>query len=879
MPPRSPSPAFPRLAAALVLLLPLVFGGGQRQGDAQVAPTPTPTATPTPTPAIAFAIPATTRYSTIPNGGRYDGANVLLDPDGAVWAASASDNSVVQVSADGTTFRRWTFPTGSSPSSFLRNDDGTFWVTELGGFNAALFDPQKGTITRWPDSARRPTAFVKRPDGRLWLPETGGALALFDPAASTFTYFSTAQAVSLSYPLMDPDGTVWTCDFIVPAIIRFSADGSSGTRYAIPTLGSQPSRLIRGPDGALWITLYGAGLVARFDPSTLEWKTWNVGTGTYPYSIVPYRGQFLFSEQGSGYIGLFDPATRPVAESVTLEKTDFTTTRTEYATAPTTTDLTADSGDVASRTVQPTDGTAIPGLSLLPAGIGIVWGLAVDETRGRIAFGTTGSVGYLGPPLAASSDYNLIRSAASTAGAAGSFWKTKVNVLNRGVSPQGSPAPDLDVSVRLLPTGWIAGFAPGTGVRISPGKMAVLPDPIGTEMSVQAGGALRMTASPDPSQIVSWARTYVAREDGGTYGIAWNGRRSTSGVAAGELGFSFAPPSTTGVRTNAGYLVTESARGSISAVAADGTPLASRAFDFPSGYQWQGSTIFAALGIPPAPSARIVWSVDSGSVLPFAMSIDETTNDPLLLETVKPGAAVALQWLLGVARGSGPAGPTATTDLQLYNPSKDPSSVTLLFRAAIPAASPGPAPPPAIVLITVPAGQVLTLQDVLQGTFGISSGIGEITVLSTPAVNAFCRVTSAMTPGSAVGYGVAAINGGDGVGPKAPGVFLGVADAGWDVTRSDLYLTNPLDVPQTARISATTEEGVAAGAMDVTLAPKETRFVEGIWYAIAGFGTTDGRLDLTVPSGDGPILSTLLRSDRKTLDVDAVPPVVIPVTP
>ena len=62
------------------------------------------------------------------------------------------------------------------------------------------------------------------------------------------------------------------------------------------------------------------------------------------------------------------------------------------------------------------------------------------------------------------------------------------------------------------------------------------------------------------------------------------------------------------------------------------------------------------------------------------------------------------------------------------------------------------------------------------------------------------------------------------------------------------------------------------------MAAKETRVLESAWYTIAGFGTTSGRLTVAVTQGNGPVFATLLRSDRKTLDVDAFAPLVTPVT-
>jgi streptogramin lyase len=141
--------------------------------------------------------------------GNYDGSNLIKDSGGAIWAVSASDNSISRMSADRTKLSRWVMAKDSAPSSLLPDSDGTFWVTELGGFKVAHFDPASGNVTEWVDGTRRPTTLVKRPDGKFWLPETGGLLALFDPSVPNFVYYQTPNVFYLSYPWQDADGTLF----------------------------------------------------------------------------------------------------------------------------------------------------------------------------------------------------------------------------------------------------------------------------------------------------------------------------------------------------------------------------------------------------------------------------------------------------------------------------------------------------------------------------------------------------------------------------------------------------------------------------------------------------------------------------------------------
>src|SRR5207302_1197330 len=141
-----------------------------------------------------------------------------------------------------------------------------------------------------------------------------------------------------------------------------------------------------------------------------------------------------------------------------------------------------------------------------------------------------------------------------------------------------------------------------------PNQLAAQTDPIGTDMkSPNTFGALRITTAIAPEDLFAWARTYLKREDGGTYGFARNHVKADRAITAGASGFLFAPPDAAGQRTNAGYYVLTAAKGTVSAVDSDGVMRASKPFAWPAGWHSQYSTVFEALGIDPIPSARIVF--------------------------------------------------------------------------------------------------------------------------------------------------------------------------------------------------------------------------------------------------------------------------------
>ena len=819
---------------------------------------------------LDLTMPAASSLYAIPNGGDYDAANVILAADGSIWTASALENVILQLSPDGLTSTRWTLPTGTGPSYLLPEPDGTFWISELGNPNFAKFDPVNGTLTEWADYSRRQTSMVRRKDGKFWVPETGGPLALFDPDAGTITYYQSASIYSLSYPFLDDDESVWTCDFLGGYLVHFSVDGTTARRWLLPDVVNYPSKIIRGIDGALWISVYSSGQIARFDPATSEIRIFDLTAGSLPYDLVNYKDRIIYSDQAYAMIGFFDPKGAVASTIQTLTPVDP--------------DLTMDvvvrtsSPSVTTNIVPATDSIAVPPPAISTGrqdvaaaeylvGVAVNWGIAVDEANNRIVFGTRGYIGTLFPAIPGSQDDLYFPSAASIAGAT-SQWKTQLVAWNKGTPDSTGALNSITASEQLIPNGWIAGYLPNSSQTIGVNQLLVQDDPIGNEMGgPNSFGILRLEASAgNTADLFGWARVYRTAPNGGTYGFAMNPIKPPGAVQAGDSAFLFTPPDTT-QRMNAGFVTVDAAQGTVSIVDGTGTTLASLAFKWPGGTHTQYSPLFSSFGIAPVPSARFVVSVTSGTAIPFGTSTDPVTSDPIGLEMCKASEAVTLQWIPAVFRGGGPLGSGSRTDLQLFNPGTVAATVQLLFRSA----SPGGSLPSAKV--TVAAGKVVSLTDPLGSLLGLTTAAGILDVTSDQPVSVFARVYGTDPSGGTFGYGlagklsVAAVPGG------SRGVFLSDTDNGYDAFQTDLLLANISDAATTVTVNLTGPGGTSAGTRDYALAAKEVRYVATPWFSIAGYGTDMGRLDV-VPSGTASVFATLLRQDRKTGDTDAILPAI-----
>ncbi len=837
-------------------LLPAALLAASLGAHAQTpTPTPTPSPTPTPTPSPTSLTAGSSLYS-FASTSNYDGANLVLDPDETIWAVSGGDNALTKISPDRTTATTWTFAAGTAPSSLLEDADGTFWITEIGGFNVAHFNPADGTLTQWLDTVRRPTSLVKRPDGKFWLPETGGYMAVFDPALSFYTYWATPGVYYLSYPWVDADGSLWSCDFIYNSIARWAPDMSTATVWTLPSTVNAPSKIVR-LSGKLWISFYYSSQLGRFDETTGQLDLFTTGTSTNPYDIHEYRGLILYSDQ-AGQVGFLDPnGSVPVTEMLTsASQTPYVAMTNQSAPyVSTVTSVDNPINLLAVGNVSGAQGAA--GSAVAPTTTGTtLWALAVDERRARIYFGTSQAIGALSPPPFTQADELYLPVASSGTPNAGTT--TQVVTWNRGTADATGVTHVANETERLLPDGWIAGWAPVAGQPVNPGTMLVQSDLVGANMGAPGAiGSVRVLSDRGTDTFV-WSRVSAPAPNGGTVGAAANAVLGTAAIGGGDTGFLFAPADAT-FRTDAGVLVVTDATGTISIVDAAGQTRATFDFNWPSGYRLQGTTVFDAFGLPALPSARIVCSVTTGSVLLLGTAYDPVSGDAVRLEPFRSGDVGLWPTLPGFVRGNGNAG-----SLQIFNAGTSDAHVSLSLRSAQADGLP-PLPGQAIGSVVVPAGTVATVD--------LSSGPaaqGTLDLASDQDISAFATYKHAASGGGTVGYGMAAQQLGAAIPTGSRGVFLAATMNG--AFASTLQLVNPTFGPATVTVAYTGADGTAVGSRTVSL---QAQAVVTIPAWPAGQTTDMGRVDVSPAAGSAPVLATMLRQDLVSLDTDAIVPLLV----
>ena len=754
----------------------------------------------------------------------------------------------------------------TAPSSLFPDTDGTFWITELGGFKIAHFDPATGNCTEYTDAARRPTSLVRRPDGKFWMTETGGNLALFDPSVPNFTYYLTPGVFYLSYPWQDADGTLFSADFIYGYLVSWAPDVSSATIWTLPATSLSPSKIVRLEDGKLWISFFDSSQLGRFDEKSGTLDLFNLLSGE-PYDIHNYRGLVAYTDE-LGEVGFLDPAVAIPASSAVLTSTTAVPTLQSTLPAPIVTSTLVNDTQTLTNPGDVTDGGSIvPGLAqVLVSNVFGIWSMLIDEVRGRIFFGTAGGFGVLGPPPKVDPAELYVRAASSRPFPSdpSRVSRTQVVTWNRGTPDSSNVTHTLTFTQTLLPDGWITGFFGRASDPVPPGTMFSQDDMVGTDMGApNALGGVRIL-SDQLADTFAWSRTSVPAPGGGSLGYAANAVTGAFALGTGDTGFLFASPDPSR-QTIAGLLVTEPSTGTISIVDATGVTRATYAYDWPGGYRVQGTSIFDAFALPPLPSARISCTVASGHVLMFGSVWDAASGDSAGLDTIGPSSYAAGLQIAGYTSGGG-----VTPTLQIFNPGTAAANVSVSLRVAQPVDGNAKPPGGALTSVVVPPGAVATLDvgspsdAVVTGTLDLSSDVpiaaaatyraplasGGNLVFTAPAT--FFASPSAIPAGSR-------------------GIFLSATQNG--AFSSTLQLTSTSPNPVAITVNFTGPDGTAAGSRTVTIPPWGAVSLPG-W--LPGASTDLGRVDLVPADGATPVIAVLVRRDLTTRDTDVLLPLVVP---
>jgi streptogramin lyase len=207
--------------------------------------------------------------------------SLQVAPDGAIWITLCLGNKLARFDPETERFEVFAQEDGLYPHTLRFDGRGRVWYTLAVSNEVAMLDPSAGTqrVFRLPARTWSEAAVVRAVPLILWL----GRWVTLDPERA-----GDAPALPVPYGIdIAPDGGVWFSQLNAHRIGRLDPD--SGDIRLVDTPFSAPRRLRFDSQGKLWIPGFSSGVLARFDPSNGEFRTWTLptepaGTET-PYAL------------------------------------------------------------------------------------------------------------------------------------------------------------------------------------------------------------------------------------------------------------------------------------------------------------------------------------------------------------------------------------------------------------------------------------------------------------------------------------------------------------------------------------------------------------------------------------------------------------------
>ena len=233
-------------------------------------------------------------------------------PDGNIYIAVMNGNRIARFDTRTKTFKEWDLPEGARPHGLLVAKDGTVFYTGNGNGSIGELDPASGKVLSHftPSHGGNPHTAVFDDDGNIWFTGQGGYLGKLDRKTGKVTEHPMPGG---PYGLaVDRLGKIWVCRMGANALGIFDP-GTGKTDELRTGPGSRPRRIATAPDGMLWVTYYGNGILARVDPvakKVLKEYPMPAGARAGPYAVtVDGAGRVWANEIDTDTVALLDPKT------------------------------------------------------------------------------------------------------------------------------------------------------------------------------------------------------------------------------------------------------------------------------------------------------------------------------------------------------------------------------------------------------------------------------------------------------------------------------------------------------------------------------------------------------------------------------------------
>jgi hypothetical protein len=255
----------------------------------------------------------------------------------------------------------------------------------------------------------------------------------------------------------------------------------------------------------------------------------------------------------------------------------------------------------------------------------------------------------------------------------------------------------------------------------------------------------------------------------------------------------------------------------------------------------------------------------TGKVTAYASVIDNLTNDPLLVFPVLKGGESATRYVIPGVADINNGFASWRSDIRLFNPTSTPVTATLTYFP-----QPGNTGASGTKQVTIPAGQVMPIDNALQSLYTLTNSGGSMLV-TTPSSSKLIVTarTYNQTSNGTYGQFIPAVTPAGSIGLSDNRVLQLLQLESSDKMRTNLGFVETSGSPVTIEVSAIPSDSKVAAKTQIPLAANQ--FLQ-VSLAQFGLGTAyNARVTVKVLSGTGRVTAYGSVIDAATQDPTYVP--------
>ena len=223
--------------------------------------------------------------------------------DGNFWVTVQNTDKIAEVTTTGT-ITEHDLTDGCRPVGVIEASDNNIWFTCFSTNTINKLDPATNTITAY-NVTGSPNDIIEGPDNNIWFTAfNGDYIGRVTLAGAVLSPFNVTTNRAPNFLTVGPDSNIWFTNFDDNSIQAMNTSGTTVAYFPTGTPTSRPFGITTSADGYIWYTMYDGNIITRMTTAGVMDK-FQVPTGnSKPSLIVEGPGNnIFFSELNNNAIG------------------------------------------------------------------------------------------------------------------------------------------------------------------------------------------------------------------------------------------------------------------------------------------------------------------------------------------------------------------------------------------------------------------------------------------------------------------------------------------------------------------------------------------------------------------------------------------------